>query len=368
MAGSALGQIVYGEPASADGSLIYQSWSLKYSAAGVRPETTLTQSALPLHVFLPVANDWEVHVNSAYSRSHFSGGGTSESITSLGAPALRVFRSFSEDRLYVSGGLLLPLGKTKLDEQTGEIALSELISSDYLLLPVKQVGHGLGLLVSFGGADQYENLLYGGSVTYYYRGSYTYAAGSADYNPGDEFGFRGSATLPLDKGRLDFDLGYKYYLEDKLGSEKIFKNGDQFSLIIAGHYDFNPRIGGKLSLSHIRRAKDSRRSGAVFNYELHNSNGDKTVAAGSISYQVASSWRGAIMLSYRFLGANDWEEDHPAYFGDSDLFRIGAQMNYRPDKSRYGLFGRVIFATGNADDSNVSITGTEIAVGGQVSL
>lgn len=361
-----MGQIAFGDPPRIDAQLIYQSWKLTYSDGGSEPETTLTQTAMPLHIFLPMAEDWELHFNSAYSRSFVEGGTDSKSISTIGSPLVRIYHSFSEDQLFISGGLALPLGKTDLDEDNHEVALAELLSSEYLLLPIKQLGYGLGLLVSAGGASQHEQLLYGGSVTYRYAGSYTYVKGGASYDPGDEFTFRGSATLPIGLGRLDFDLAYKYYLSDKLDSEEIFKNGDQFSLSLRGSYQFSELTAGDLSLTHIRRSKDSRRSGAVFAYELHNTHGAKTVVASKISYKFQPEWLGSILLSYRYLSANDWTFDDPSYFGSSNLFRIGGEVGYSRPASRFGAFGRLQFSTGAANDDLISISGIEFAAGGSV--
>ncbi|MFH2055310.1 MAG: hypothetical protein ABIJ61_05085 [bacterium] len=364
--GTAQGQIAFGDPPRIDAQLLYQSWKLTYRGSGTEPETTLTQTVLPLHVYLPLTEDWELHFNSAYSRSFVEGATDSKSISTVGSPMLRIYHSFSDDRLFISGGLALPLGKTDLDESTHEVELAELLSSEYLLLPVKQLGYGLGLLVSAGGASQHQQLLYGGSVTYRYAGSYTYIKRGASYDPGDEFTFRGSTTLPVGQGRIDFDLAYKYYLSDKLDSKEVFKNGDQFSLAVAGSYDFSELTSGSLSINHIRRSKDSRRSGAVFAYELHNTHGAKTVIASRISYLIQPQWRGNILISYRYLSANDWTEDDPSYFGSSNLFRIGGEVDFARVGGRYQGFGRLMFSTGAANDDLISISGLEFALGGSV--
>lgn len=359
-------QIVYGDPARIDGQLMLQSWKLTYNVEGDKPETTLTQTAFPMHIFLPVAENWEVHFNSAYSRSSVDGSGGNRAISTIGSPMIRVYRSFSENKLFICGGLALPLGKTDLDSTKHELDLAELLSSEYLLLPVKQLGYGLGLLVSFGGASQHEQLLYGGSVTYRYAGPYTYIKGSASYDPGDEFTFRGSASLPVGEGTVDLDLAYQYYLSDKLDSKEIFKSGDQFSLSLSGNYKFSEIVSGSLELVHIRRAKDSRRSGAVFTYEVHNTHGAKTIVGSKISYLFEPQWTGSVIFAYRYLSANDWEMTDPSYFGSSDLLRIGGEVGFSPLDTRFRAFGRLLFATGEADDSHISISGTEFTVGGSV--
>jgi hypothetical protein len=358
-------QIIYGDPLRGEARLIYQSWKLTYTENPAEPETTLTQSAFPVYLFVPVAENWEVHVNTGFSRSHIDGGGSDASVSALESPLIRIYRSFSEDRVFVAGGLMLPGGKTKLD--TTELPISELIADDYLTLPVKQLGNGVGVLLQLGGAEQYENILFGGSIAYFVRGSYTYVDGGSDYNPGDEFTIQGSAALPVDDGRIDVDLGYKYYVADQLGSKDIFKNGDQFSLALSGSYDFGTTRGG-LQFLYLLRGKDSRLKGQAFNYEENNSNGNKSVISGFVNQRITETISGNFTAGFRVVGANDWAEDHPSFFGQSNLFNIGAGVSYSSPDDRYSISGRIILYDGSADDDAIDVSGSEISVAGRVRL
>lgn len=358
-------QIVYGDPTRADASVIYQNWKLTYENTPEQPESSLTQTAFPLYVFLPVAENWEVHVNAAFSSSHLDGGSEGYSVSSLSTPLVRVYRSFADDQVFLCAGFAVPGGKTKLDST--ELPISELLAGDFLTLPIKQLGNGFGLLLQAGGAQQYEQILFGGSISYFLRGSYTYAEGGSDYNPGDEFTVQGSATLPADKARIDLDIGYKYFVADRLGSQDIFKNGDQFSLALSGAYDFG-RTLGRLSLLHLIRAKDSRRSGTAFTYEENNSNGSKTLIAGSVRQRITPLVSGSFLVTYRMVNANDWSEDNPAHFGSSNLFSIGAELGYSSEDDRYSVFGRFLIHDGSADEDRIGISGTEITIGGRARL
>ena len=324
-----------------------------------------SQSALPVDVFLPVADNGEVHFSAAFSRSCLDGGDGGFSVATLSSPTIKAYRSFCRDRLFGSLGLVLPLGKTKLDST--QLVLAQLLAGDYLNLPIKQLGGGFGVLMQFGGAEQYEQFIYGGSVSYYYAGTYTFAAGSKEYDPGDEITLQGSATAPLGAGRIDLDLGYKYYYTDKLGPIEILKNGDQFSLSLRGSYDLAP-TNASLGLLYITRARNSRPQGEVFNYEENNSYGAKLVFSGAVSHLVKPDWKATALFAYRALGANDWKTDHPAYFGSSNLFSIGADLTFSGNRGRYSLFGRILFSFGSADDDAISISGNEISVGGRVKL
>ena len=106
----------------------------------------------------------------------------------------------------------------------------------------------------------------------------------------------------------------------------------------------------------------------MFNYEPYNSNGNKTVVSGSIRHNFTQSVAGEFLSAYRVVAANKWAKTDPSYFGKSDLFSIGAGASFSAPNDRYSLFGRVILHNGSGNDSAISISGTEITIGGRVKL
>ncbi len=361
-------QIIYGSPPSINGRIIYQNWKLTSGNGG--GDTILTQVVAPISLFVPVAPHWELHLNSALSRAKLDYGSTATNVSSLGLTTLRVFHSFSEDRLFVAAGVILPTGKTGYT--TTEAAVAQLIADDFLSLPLKQLGGGVGLILQVGGASQYEWLLYGGSIGYTYTGSYTYLKDGDSYNPGDEIVVQGSASAVGRITSLDLDLSYKVYTADKIGSDQIFKAGGVASAVITGKYNFQ---NGTLSatLAEILRSKNSLQFGSALRTEDQQSNANKTILGAGLTYTFMPQWSFTVLTEYRLLAANKYETTSEKYFGKSDLFSFGGGINYRDPGDRFALTTRLVLSSGEANKgavqhSSISISAYELSIGGRIRL
>ncbi len=361
-------QIIYGSPPSINGRIIYQHWKLTSGNGG--GDTILTQVVAPISLFVPVAPHWELHLNSALSRAKLDYGSTATNVSSLGLTTLRVFHSFSEDRLFVAAGVILPTGKTGYT--TTEAAVAQLIADDFLSLPLKQLGGGVGLILQVGGASQYEWLLYGGSIGYTYTGSYTYLKDGDSYNPGDEIVVQGSASAVGRITSLDLDLSYKVYTADKIGSDQIFKAGGVASAVITGKYNFQ---NGTLSatLAEILRSKNSLQFGSALRTEDQQSNANKTILGAGLTYTFMPQWSFTVLTEYRLLAANKYETTSEKYFGKSDLFSFGGGINYRDPGDRFALTTRLVLSSGEANKgavqhSSISISAYELSIGGRIRL
>lgn len=368
IASLAEGQIIYGSPPSISGRVIYQHWKLTAVKGG--KDTILTQVVAPISIFVPVAPRWEVHLNGALSRSKLDYGTNSTNVTSLGQTTLRVFHSFAEDRLFAAAGVILPTGKTGY--ATTEAAVAQLIADDFLNVPLKQLGGGVGLIMQVGGASQHEWLLYGGSIGYTYAGSYTYLKDGDSYNPGDQIVVQGSASAVGGMSSLDLDLSYKLYGTDKIGSEQIFKAGGIVSAVLTGKYNFH---GGTLSasLAEILRSKNSLQFGGALRAEDRQSSGNKTILGGSASYSFVPQWSFTVLTEYRLLAANKYEVTSEKYFGKSDLFSFGGGIEYRDPGDRVALTTRFVVSSGEANQGGVKHTGIsisayELSIGGRIRL
>ncbi len=361
-------QIIYGSPPSINGRIIFQHWKLTAGDGG--KDTILTQAVAPISVFVPMAPHWELHLNGALSRSKLDYGNTATNVSSLGLTTLRVFHSFSEDRLFVAAGVILPTGKTGYNST--EAAVAQLVADDYLNVPLKQLGGGVGLILQVGGASQYEWLLYGGSIGYTYAGSYTYLKNGDSYNPGDVIVVQGSASAVGRMSSLDLDLSYKVYTADKVGSEQIFKAGGIASAVLTGKYNFHD---GTISatLAEILRSKNSLQFGDALRTEDRQSNANKTILGGSATYTFIPQWSFTMLTEYRLLAANKYEITSEKYFGKSDLFSFGVGIDYRDPSDRFALTTRLVLSSGEANKDamqhpSISISAYELSIGGRIRL
>ncbi|MBK7091968.1 MAG: hypothetical protein IPH59_09665 [bacterium] len=358
-------QIVYGQTKAMSARIVYQSWKLTVGGE----ELNLTQSAFPFNFYLPVADNWEVHLTSAISRSNLDASELTATLTSMSGTSVRVFHSFAEDRVFVSGGIVLPLGQTNLD--TVQVLLAELISDDYLTTPVKQVSEGLGFTGQIGVASEAnEWLLYGATLSYNLNGPFTYLEDGDKYNPGDEIAIQGSATAQQGDAALDLDLSYRHYMADKVEGTEVFKSGGVLSFVATGRKQFN-KAGVALTLAHIMRNKNSVLFGSSLESEDKNSNSDKSVISGTFAYKLSPQVTASLLAGYRTLSANDYESSSTNFFGKSDVVSFGGGLEYAAPDQRYSFFGRLVMNNGEANkdapkDQIIDVAGTEFSFGGRL--
>ncbi len=363
----AWGQMVYGQKATLAARVIYQSWKLTSAGA----ETNLTQSAFPFGAYYPIRDNWEVRFNAAVSRSNLDDGRIDTKLTAFSGSSIRVYRSLATDRVFVSAGILLPSGADKLD--TAEVLLNELISDDYLSTPVKQVVQGLGFVSQIGFASEVNPwLVLGASLSYNLNGTFTYVEAGGDYNPGDEVSLQGSATATSGETEVDFDLSYRHYMSDKAQDREVFKAGGVISALVAARHSFERfSIGG--TVGHIIRKKNSVLFGSSLQAENQNSNSDKTVLSGGVTYKISPQVAAAVLFGYRALSANDYEASSTNFFGKSDVASYGFSLEYNAPQSRYSAFGRLMISNGKAnksapEDLEIDVAGTEFSFGGRLSF
>lgn len=361
-------QIVYGQSKVISARVVYQSWKLTTGGE----ETNLTQSAFPFMVMIPLQDNWEVHFNSAISRSNYDYGDFDATLTSFSGTTLRAYRSFADDRMFASLGLQLPSGTSELD--TVEVRLAELISDDYLTTPVKQVTQGFGLIGQLGFATEANAwLAYGASVSYNLNGGFTYQENGEKYNPGDEFSLQFSATASAtETSSTDIDLSYRYYLADKVGSREVFKSGGVMSILLGQRNQFG-KAGVQAYLGYIARQKNSILFGNSLTTEEQNSNSNKLVLGGTLSYLLAPTVRASVTGGYRSLSANDYESSSTNFFGKSDVYSYGAGLEYTAPNKHYTFFARLLLHDGKANkdaaqDREIDVSGTEFTFGGRFSF
>ncbi len=287
----------------------------------------------------------------------------------MSGTSIRVFRSFAGDRVFVSGGVVLPLGKTKLDSL--QVQLAELISDDYLSTPVKQVSEGLGFVGQIGVATEANDwFLYGATLSYNLNGSFNYFETGDKYNPGDEIAIQGSATAIGSQGALDFDLSYRRYQADKVGDLEVFKSGGVLSGVISGRYKFDNITAG-VTVAHILRNKNSILFGSSLQTETQNSNSDKTILNGNVAYSFSPQVILSLLGGYRTLSANDYAAGSTNFFGKSDVFSVGGGLEYIAPAQNYSLFGRLVVNSGKAnkdaaEEQEIEVSGAEFSFGGKV--
>lgn len=356
---SVFGQIVYDQPTSGGGRMIYNHWSLEDSSG----TATLNQFVIPIFGFIPLEDNSEIRFSVSSISSKLEQSGTDYKLSGLGDIRIQFNKSLSDDQFLLSLGLNLPIGKKELDKHD-EWPVMEYLAKDYLNLPVRRYGEGLGVNLLAGTATQVGVMQLGGSVSYNYNGPYTaYETDggyetfwdSDDYNPGNMFSVSAGLDGPYKNLNLSGRLSFSTYGTDKFDDKKIFKAGDQLTIQLGVTGD-NESFGFRSNINYIIRGRSTRYDTTeVINSQLK-IYGNEFGWNSSVSLAPAENYYVVPSIELRFIGAN--EED----LGKAHLIGLGSEFGKRFSDDLDINIGFKYY-TGSADGGEIDLKGFQLSLG-----
>ena len=119
--------------------------------------------------------------------------------------------------------------------------------------------------------------------------------------------------------------------------------------------------------------KNSLQFGGALRTEDRQSNANKTIMGGGVTYTFVPQWSFTILTDYRLLAANKYDATSEKYFGKSDLFSFGGGIDYRDPGDRFALTTRLVLSSGEANKGavqhpSISISAYEFSIGGRIKL
>ncbi|UCD93702.1 MAG: hypothetical protein JSU69_07990 [Candidatus Zixiibacteriota bacterium] len=354
MAGSSQAQIIYGQPVGGDVHLVYSHWKIEDDTSSLE----INQLTVPLSGFIPLSDNFEARFYVANSMNNLSMLDSDSSLSGLSDFRIMLSRSFSDDRFLLSGGVNLPLGKKELNHDE-EMAIIEQLSKNYLSFPMRSFGEGFGFNALFGWATMIGSVRCGAGAMYQFNGSYTPYEDAEDYDPGDFIGVNGNADFTLGEAMIVSSVMYTYYLGDKLGGDKIFKQSPQVdfrlgAVLAKPAYDLS---GNLRFLLRDRHTRYEATTGAISSrLKMY---GNEFSINGILSYKFAEKWRIAPMLEARLIGGFEEEDrnvDGASIFGFGGIVgtKIGRQLDFNVG-ARYSI--------GSANGGDIDLSGFQITSG-----
>lgn len=351
-ASSADGQIVYNQPGSSALRYYYINWSLDSSLGA---EEGISQSAVSLSGFVPIRDNFEARYYFISGYNNLDLDNTVSEMSGSGDLRLQLSHSYAKDRILLSMGLNLPVGKKELDT-TGERRIIEFLSRDYLSFPLRRYGEGFGFNLQVGGAAEVGRFKCGMSAVYDYTGAYKPYKDSGDYNPGNAFSLSATTNVVFGKISCTGDLGFSVFGADNLEDNKIYKQAPQFSARLTAAYP-NERYSATLGLRMILRGRNTRYSPAdgVIESQLKKY-GDEFDAFLQFAYTIRVAWRLAALVGTRQILSSEEE------LGKSSLYNFGCNINREmSDHVSFGL--GLMYHTGSTDQGAVDISGLQMSGG-----
>ncbi|MBK8164352.1 MAG: hypothetical protein IPK64_00155 [bacterium] len=216
-AGPARAQVVYGTPPEIETGFVMTGWTLEQGDRKV----TVRQVVAPLSGFLPLRDNAELRYFLARGSSQAEVDGDVHRLSGLSDLRFQFNRSLAQDRVFLALGLNLPTGKRGLDLES-EWLVSHYLSQDFLSIPLRRLGAGLGLSFMAGGAVERGPFLLGATVAYEIAGAYESYAGIDDYDPGDQFNLSLRAETTRDGARAWAGFTYADYTGDTVDGVLVY--------------------------------------------------------------------------------------------------------------------------------------------------
>ncbi len=351
------GQIVFGQPPAGDAKFVLQSWTITDTADA---ETSLTQWVIPIAAFVPVRDNMEVIVTSSTaSSSQDIEGGESNSLNGLNDTRVALYGSLFEDRFMWGVGLNLPTGKKALNNE--EIGIVNILTEEFLNYPIKNYGEGFGLNIEGGYARSFDIYTVGIGAGYIFKTSYEPLDGVEDYKPGNILRTGGYASFKSEGYRGNIAAVFHLFSDDELDGEPVFRDGNIIDLRLELALLENP-ASASIGFRQLIRGKEKRIIGGEFMTEPEKSRGDESRVSGRAGYAVNENMTIRLLLDYKRVAANGYDDEHVRSFGSSNYFGIGFGGSAILSEVLHG-FGEFEYFSGNADDSALDLSGWQIAIG-----
>ncbi len=343
----AVGQIVYDQPYSTDVAFYYTSWSLDNPVADREDE--ISQRTVSLSGFIPLRDNFEARYSMITASNTLDMNNTESELAGLGDVRVQLSHSFSRDRLLFSAGLNLPTGKQELDTDD-EIQVVDFLSRDYLSLPLRRYGEGLGFNLMAGGATRLGAVKCGLTASYQHTGTYQPYNSYGDYNPGNHISLGANANFALNK--IDYSVQCLYSVSgtDQLDDADIYKQAPQFITQLSATYSGEP-YRTTLGTRIILRGRNTRYSLAdgVIESQLKKY-GDEYDFFLRFDYTPDTSWRIGVHAATRQISSGEEALDH------SSIYNAGLDVSRKVSENLNLNIGG-IFYIGSTDLDDISISG-----------
>jgi len=254
-----------------------QQWTLQDSG-------TISQQSAPISISIPLGDRMLFSVTNSGATTKFD----TAKVSSIVDTRLSLSYVFPGEKFWLTGGVSMPTGKTKLN--TSQLQLAALISQTAFAYRVPTFGQGLSgnIAIVYAGTIT-RRMVVGLGASYYYKGMYepVEAASKFEYDAGDEFSLNlGYDFITYSKiARISLDLTATYFFEDKLNGTTVFHSGPRMIGLAA----YTIKTG---SMNHLLQIR--------VRYRLPNTfyNGSTTT-----KYDATTQTEGLYSLSYPL---NEW--------------------------------------------------------------
>ncbi len=223
-------------------------------------ETTVSQSAVPIAMIVPLSGRLTFDVATAFATTRVESGNNVSEITGLTDTQLRFNYTIGTDAVVLTAGLNVPTGQYEVEQDA--IAAAGQIGNDFLAMPVSSYGNGIAGTGGIAIARPLGswNLGLGGSFRRSTEfGAFQQSDDVLRFQPADEIRVRIGADRLAFGGRVVLGLIYSAFGED-VAATTTYSTGDR----IIGQAALDMPLGiGQLFVSgwHLQRMEGEQIGG-----------------------------------------------------------------------------------------------------------
>lgn len=351
MVESARAQISYGTPATLDVGFALTNWTLDEAGR----ETTIQQILVPFTGFVPLRDNLEARYFFAYCTNEVTLDGGVHRLAGLSDLRIQINRSLLRDRLFLGLGVNLPTGKRGLDLD-GEWLVANYLSLDFLTLPVRGLGEGLGFSATVGGVVDWRSLLLGATVAYEHAGPYESYQRVDDYDPGDQVNVSLRVERRYRTLRSWGNFVYANYTADTVGGDKVYdQNWYTRTVLGAAHETSSLYVASQLTYLVRDHAAIYDHDGATWNHRrLY---GNDLVWRTNLELRggpESRRWQAGPLAEFR------WIEGSDSGGGRAAIQAYGADGSVTLTPRISAGLGLRIF-TGHADGGGIEVGGYQVS-------
>jgi len=328
---------------------------------------TISQQSLPISLSMPLTNRMLLSINTSAMNTS-TNATVDASINGFVDTRFSLSYVLPGDKVWLTAGLSLPTGKTKLD--TSELKMTSLVSQTAFNYRVPTFGQGLGGNFGLVYAGMItRRLVLGIGVSYNYKGEYEPISFKPNpkYNPGDEI----STNLAFNylsyskSARLSMDITGTYFFKDKINDLAKYQSGSRVIGLIS--YSLRTEKFSHLLQTRLRY----RLANTVFGNDTTEYKSSTQIEGQySLSRQVYDWLNGTIIVEYKSYSADQTIiAGNLVETGKASIVSIGGDAGFLfsdivyPTVSIRYSSGTIVF-----EGKSYNVSGIEAGVGVKISF
>ena len=330
-------------------------------------DNAITQVSFPTSVMFPIGDKVSCKITNSPAWTKWDVYGQKNTLSGISDTWFQMSALLKNKKLLVHGGVGVPTGKTKLNDQ--EFATALTMSQNFVKLSLPTYGQGLCAQVgAIYSKPVKDNVIMGAGIQYLYRHQYrplsqTFQLVNGDtkllepeFDPGDEISLHlGMDMLLSDYVKFMLDGSYSHYQRDMMDGVEVYGSGGRIKLDTGVYYQFEEQYLWAL-ISYRYKGKNEFLRSLGFVTEEKNSNGyevEMNVLYDPYSFDSGSLF---LLMDNRFYGPGVYTGEGIQLYGAG----MGMDMMWGRGNNKMDFQFKFFFGQRHEGGATIAMRGFEV--------